>query len=70
LKDYTLLVHGIKGTCYGICADGVGKQAEILEQMARQGNFQYVSEHNDKLIQTVEDLVVNIKETLQKFDHP
>ena len=65
LPDYTLLVHGIKGTCFGICADTVGKQAEALEHAAHHGNFQFVSEHNDKLIEEVEQLIRRIDAVLQ-----
>jgi CheY-like chemotaxis protein len=68
LKDYTLLAHGIKGTCYGICADAVGKKAEALEHAARQGHFHYVAEHNDSFIRSVEKLIDHINTVLQKFD--
>ena len=65
LEDYMLLVHGIKGTCYSICADGVGKQAETLEHAARQGNFQMVSENNAKLIEAAEALISRISTQLR-----
>ena len=67
LPDYATLIHGIKGTCYSICADGVGKQAEELEHAAKQGNFRYVSEHNDPLIAAVETLINRIRITLQEL---
>jgi len=68
LSDYTVLFHGIKGTCYGICADTVGKQAEELEHAANRGDFQYVSEHNDAFIKATEDLIARIKEVLPEHD--
>ena len=66
LTDYTLLVHGIKGTSYGICANVVGKQAESLEHAARQGDFKFISEHNTALIEATEALIERIKAVLQK----
>ena len=69
LSDYAVLIHGIKGTCRGICADVVGEQAEKLEHAAEQGNYQYVSEHNSVFIETVEELMERIKATLQEHDH-
>ena len=67
LKDYALLVHGIKGTCYGICADVVGAQAETLEVAARRGDFQHVSEHNTAFIEAAEDLIGRIRAVLREL---
>jgi hypothetical protein len=69
LQDYALLVHGIKGTTYGICADAVGKQAETLEHAARRGDFPFVSEHNDALIEATEKLIDRIRVTLQEIEN-
>ena len=68
LPEYALLIHGIKGTCFGICADTVGKQAEALEHAARQGEFHYVSEHNALFIKAAEELIDCINIILQKYD--
>ena len=65
LHDYAVFVHGVKGTCYGICADVVGKQAETLEHAALRGDFQYVSEHSEKLIKAVENLIEHIESLLK-----
>jgi len=67
LPNYAIIVHGIKGTSYGICADTIGNQAEKLEHAAKRGDFQYVSEHNDKLIEATEQLISRINEVLQKL---
>jgi CheY-like chemotaxis protein len=66
LQDYVLVVHGIKGTTYGICVESVGKQAEELEHAARRGDMQYVAEHNAKLIKAVEDLIERIRAALKQ----
>ena len=68
LKGYALLVHGIKGTCYGIEAHSLGKQAEELEHAANRNDFPYVAEHNDAFIKNVENLITQIKEVLQKYN--
>ena len=64
LPNYAIIVHGIKGTSYGICADMVGTQAEALEHAARQGNFQYISEHNAGFIKATEELIDRINAVL------
>jgi CheY-like chemotaxis protein len=66
LSDYAVFVHGIKGTSYGICADAIGKQAETLEQAARQGGFRYIDKHNDEFIKATEELIGRIKTVLQE----
>ena len=67
LPNYAITVHGIKGTSYGICADTVGNLAEKLEHAAKRGDFQYVSEHNDKLIEATEQLIARIDAVLREF---
>jgi len=67
LHDYALLLHGIKGTCYGICADSVGKQAEELEHAARQGIFHFVSENNSLFVRATEELIERINTMLKKY---
>jgi len=65
LPNYAIIVHGIKGTSYGICADTIGNQAEKLEQAAKRGDFQYVSEHNARFIKATEQLIDHIQAVLQ-----
>ena len=65
-QDYALLVHGVKGTCYGIGADEIGKQAEALEHAALRGDAQYVSEHSPAFLQSTEELIDRINTTLQE----
>jgi HPt (histidine-containing phosphotransfer) domain-containing protein len=57
LPDYAVLVHGIKGSCYGISADEAGQMAEALEFAAKAGDFAKVMAGNDTFIRTVESLI-------------
>ena len=68
LKDYALAIHGIKGTCYGIHADAVGKQAEALEIAARREDFRYISEHNAEFIKAAEELIKRISAVLKELE--
>jgi len=68
LKNYAIVTHGIKGTSYGICADAVGSQAEVLEQAAKRGDFQYVSEHNAEFIEAAEKLIARIDAVLRELN--
>ncbi|MDR1705949.1 MAG: response regulator [Clostridiales bacterium] len=39
LADFAIAVHGIKGSSYGICADKIGKEAEMLEKSSKAGDL-------------------------------
>jgi signal transduction histidine kinase/CheY-like chemotaxis protein len=60
LGDYTITVHGIKGTCYGICADDAGRRAEELERAARNGDIEVILEKNNGFISQMEKLTADI----------
>ncbi|MDR1277135.1 MAG: response regulator [Treponema sp.] len=54
LADYAITVHGLKGASYGICADGIGREAEELEQAAKAGDYERVSADTGGFILRVE----------------
>jgi CheY-like chemotaxis protein len=61
VTDYTITIHGIKGACYGICADETGKQAEALEMAAKSGDYETIFAQNDDFILRLEKLIGDIK---------
>jgi HPt (histidine-containing phosphotransfer) domain-containing protein len=61
LKNYTITVHGIKGSCYGICATQVGDLAKELEMAAKAQDLGKVMELNNQFIQVTEKLVNELK---------
>ena len=60
-KNYTITVHGIKGSCYGICATQVGDMAKELEMAAKAQNLGRVMELNNQFINVTEKLVSELK---------
>jgi CheY-like chemotaxis protein/two-component sensor histidine kinase len=66
LADYAINVHGIKGSCRGICAEAAGDQAEALEKAAKAGDLNFVTVNNPALITTISKLIADIEETLSK----
>jgi len=63
-EEYTITVHGLKGSSYGICADTVAKQAEDLESAAHNGDAEFIRENNDFLVESVENLLKNLEKLL------
>jgi signal transduction histidine kinase/CheY-like chemotaxis protein len=66
IGEYTITVHGLKGSTYGICANGIAKQAEGLEHAARSGDKEYIGQKNGIFIETVKTLLEKIRELLAK----
>jgi signal transduction histidine kinase/DNA-binding response OmpR family regulator len=66
LAGYMVMVHGLKGSSYGICANGIGEKAEELENAARNGNFELVETDNGSFIEMVELLLLDLGDILKK----
>jgi CheY-like chemotaxis protein len=70
LKEYAITVHGLKGSSYGVRAGGAAKQAEALEQAARNGDLQFIAANNGPFIQDLESLLARTGEALAAAAKP
>jgi CheY-like chemotaxis protein len=68
LADYAIIVHGIKGSSLGICAEEVGQLAAFLEDAAKSGNFDLVSNRNPDFIKFAFKLLSDIENLLAEMD--
>ncbi|MDR1948097.1 MAG: response regulator [Spirochaetaceae bacterium] len=68
LNAYAITVHGIKGTSRQICADELGKEAEVLETAARTGDWETVKARNSNFIRAVETLLENLEAFLAEIE--
>jgi len=57
IKDYETIVHGVKGSSSGICADIVADLASSLEEAAVAGDFYYITANNTAFIETSKKLI-------------
>ena len=64
IEEYTITVHGIKGSTYGICANKIARQAEALENAARKKNIGFIEANNIQFIELIKNLIVKINELL------
>ncbi|MDR2087800.1 MAG: response regulator [Clostridiales Family XIII bacterium] len=67
LNDYTIAVHGIKGSCRNIGAKALGDEAEALEMAAKAGDLGKVNAETGALIAGVERLLANIDAALDEL---
>jgi len=64
LSEYTTIVHGIKGSSGGICAQEIAGLAEALEKAAIAGDREYISSNNMVLLETAGRLISDIEKML------
>ena len=67
LENYATIVHGIKGSSGGICADECANVAEALEKAALSGDYDYIIANNAHLLIKVQRLVADINEVLNNL---
>jgi signal transduction histidine kinase/CheY-like chemotaxis protein len=65
LRDYMVIVHGIKGSCRGIFAESLANLADKLEQAAREERYDYVAAHNAEFIDNTEALLASLQKMLK-----
>ncbi|MDR2768506.1 MAG: response regulator, partial [Treponema sp.] len=66
LDQYTITIHGLKGSSYSICANEAGDYAAALEMAARAGDVETLKAKNGGFIKTVEILLSGLNELLTK----
>jgi len=64
IGEYTIAVHGLKGSSYGICAQSVGKKAEALEAASRRKDIEFVKSNNNILLEEAAVLHQNLEKLL------
>ncbi|MCL2789948.1 MAG: ATP-binding protein [Desulfobulbus sp.] len=70
LLNYSITVHGIKGSSRTLGAEDVGDLAETLEQAAKAGDFAFVQAHNPLFLETTERLLAALSAKLKASVNP
>ena len=60
LKNYTIVIHGLKSSSYGICAKGIGQLAEMLELRAADGDLDFVIANNPSFLYAVDNMMASL----------
>jgi hypothetical protein len=66
LPEYSITVHGLKGSSYGIFANDIGKMAQELEAFAKAGDFESVEARNADFIRMTESELRELEALLEK----
>jgi CheY-like chemotaxis protein/HPt (histidine-containing phosphotransfer) domain-containing protein len=67
LSEYAITVHGLKGSCYGICADKAGAMAQALENAAKAGDVSALRKKNPAFIALVEKMLKDTETLLAEL---
>jgi CheY-like chemotaxis protein/anti-sigma regulatory factor (Ser/Thr protein kinase) len=67
LADYAIVVHGIKGSSYGVFAQEAGASAEKLELAAKAGDREAVAAGHPAFEARIEALLANIDRALEEI---
>jgi signal transduction histidine kinase/CheY-like chemotaxis protein len=65
LREYSIAVHGLRGSSHGICAYDIGKRAEDLELAAQTGDRRTVRANHEILLERTEALLAGVEELLR-----
>ncbi len=68
LEEYAIVVHGLKGSSNGICAQEAGQAAETLERESKAGNLGAVKAGHGAFEEIAGSLLVEIEEALKEID--
>jgi signal transduction histidine kinase/CheY-like chemotaxis protein len=68
LADYAIVVHGIKGSCYSICAEELATRAEELERASKAGDLALVISKNDGFISALRRFIAELDNFLSGAD--
>ncbi|MDR2559996.1 MAG: response regulator [Oscillospiraceae bacterium] len=68
LNDYIITVHGIKGSSLDVFAGQVGEKAKLLEDAAKNGDLDYVTEYNPAFLEAARKLVCDIDDFVLSAD--
>jgi CheY-like chemotaxis protein len=69
LSNYAVIVHGVKGSSRGICAEEIGRDAEALELAAKKGNLWFVQTNNAVFLEKTKQFIETLKAALDGFVH-
>ncbi|MCL2664894.1 MAG: response regulator [Defluviitaleaceae bacterium] len=59
--EYLTTVHGLAGTCRGVCANEAAEMAAALETAAKEKNFGYIKKNNACFVEAAQKILINIE---------
>jgi len=68
LKNYTITIHGIKGSCYGILAKSLGDEAQTLENEGKADNLDFIEKNGHHFLVKIAEFTDRLDILLKEID--
>jgi len=68
IKNYEIIVHGMKGSNYSICAEKVGDLAKELEHAAKDGDLEFIKKHNPAFLDASKKFLDDLDQLFMSID--
>jgi signal transduction histidine kinase/CheY-like chemotaxis protein len=68
LRDYSILLHGVKGSCRGICAEFLGELAEEMELAAGRGDMDYIEQNRSGFLTETTKFINSLSNVLNDIE--
>ena len=68
LAEYGIIVHGIKGSSYGVFAEEAAEKAFELEKAAKNGDFKFVNARNNSFIEKMNSIMADLETLLKNIE--
>ncbi len=66
-RNYTIQVHSLKSTAKNIGADEISRMAQEQENAGNNGDYAYIDEHSEKLLEDYAKLIQSIYSVLKEY---
>ena len=67
-KDYEIVVHGIRGSSYGMMANRIGDMANFLEKAAKKGDIAFITENNPIFLKELKKMADDLEKMFEAID--
>ena len=66
-KDFTILIHALKGACLNVGAKDCGEKAKALEIAGRNKDISYIQSNLNSFTKEYHDLIQSFENVIEKF---
>jgi len=65
IPDYSIRIHGLKGSCYGISAVALGDEAKALEMAAKSSDWETIQRDNPLVVEHAYVLIDKLRQLIK-----
>ena len=70
ISDYSIRIHGLKGSCYGVSAMALGDEAKALEVASKASDWETIARDNPRVIEHAQALIDKLQGLIDAIEQP